>query len=227
MNQENIRLDILETSGDYKKNEEASIFLERIKKLEEKCEQLTAENHALKEIIEKDLIHDHLTGVKNRKYFEERAEEIISSVKKKEESEESRKEGYEHFSVLFIDIDHFKEINDSLGHEGGDKVLKEISGIIEENVRNSDIVARWGGEEFVVGLQGTNEEEAFGVAEKIRIAVDSHIGKMKTTLSVGVAFCNKDDVDSLIKKLTMQCIKQKTAEETEQSDIANYNSVEV
>ena len=77
------------------------------------------------------------------------------------------------FSVIMIDIDHFKRVNDSYGHNVGDEVLVQMVNIIKENVRKSDYVGRWGGEEFLLILPGTDLEEAGIVAEKIRAAMAS------------------------------------------------------
>ena len=121
------------------------------KELEKNIARLEAEIEKLKH----DLIHDALTGLKTRNFFKERAVEIISSIENLKQ--EKRKEGFHNFSVLFCDIDNFKEVNDKFGHEGGDDVLKKVSKIIKDEVRAADIVCRWGGEEIVVALLGADE----------------------------------------------------------------------
>lgn len=153
--------------------------------LEKIIAELKVENKKLKH----DLIHDHLTGLKTRKYFEERVEETISSLKNPEN--EKRKEGFSSFSVLFCDIDNFKKINDALGHKEGDNVLKKVSEIINSKVRAVDIVCRWGGEEIMVGLLGADENEAAEKAEEIRIAVEREIKNIGVTISIGVASYEK------------------------------------
>ena len=92
------------------------------------------------------------------------------------------------FSVLFLDIDHFKIVNDTYGHEAGDYVLKELSKIFINTVRTSDFIARWGGEEFVITLQSTSFNEAAILAEKIRLRVQEYDFKEggKQTISIGV-----------------------------------------
>lgn len=158
--------------------------------------------------LEKNAISDPLTGIYNRRYFEEEAEKIISAINKPEQEE--RKEGYEHFSILFTDIDNFKNINDTLGHNVGDVVLKEVSKIINANVRDSDTVVRWGGEEFVVGLPGADEKEASIVAEKIRKAVEEYKSRAKITLSIGVACYNSDlDLGEFIKNADLAMYRAK------------------
>jgi len=98
------------------------------------------------------------------------------------------------FSLIFLDVDHFKKFNDSYGHLNGDKVLTVIAQILLETVRVSDIVARYGGEEFVLILPETDPEGAGKVAEKLRASVEKHpieLGKEETlgkvTVSLGVS----------------------------------------
>lgn len=98
----------------------------------------------------------------------------------------------ERFSVVMIDIDNFKNINDTYGHQAGDRVLQEFAAAINSKCRKADIVARYGGEEFIVLMSGAGAREAAEVAEKIRLAADqkkiAHAGdEIHTTLSLGVA----------------------------------------
>lgn len=106
---------------------------------------------------------DKLTGLYTRKYYEEAFEELINNTKTTEGS----------FSFLMLDIDGFKNINDSYGHRKGDEVLQEIGKILKSLVRSTDIVARYGGEEFAILLKNVEKEEAMDVAEKIRKAIYS------------------------------------------------------
>ena len=209
MSNESVKLENFE---DKKKNPE-SLLLERIKELEENISKLTKEKEKLKHDLEEkiskltekneklkyDLIYDYLTGLNTRKYFEERAEEIINSLKNPEQ--EKRKEGFHNFSVLFCDLDNFKKINDNFGHKGGDTVLKRVSEIIAGNVRTSDIVSRWGGEEIAVGLFGADEDEAIEKAEEIRTAIEEGMKDVNVTLSIGVSFYKEGlDMDSIISQ---------------------------
>lgn len=91
-------------------------------------------------------------------------------------------------SIIFLDIDFFKNVNDTLGHDVGDEVLIEIADIISQNVRENDFVARWGGEEFVITLHNTNKEQAVKLAEKLRKKVEDYEFKTagKLTISLGV-----------------------------------------
>jgi diguanylate cyclase (GGDEF)-like protein/PAS domain S-box-containing protein len=107
------------------------------------------------------------------------------------------------FSVLFIDLDNFKKINDIYGHEMGDRVLKATANVIKSCLRRTDIPSRWGGEEFLVLLENTGLQEAVDVAERIRKEIETEPveGFLKITISIGVAQYSKgEDVDSLIDR---------------------------
>jgi diguanylate cyclase (GGDEF)-like protein len=110
------------------------------------------------------------------------------------------------FSLLMIDIDHFKLVNDDCGHQVGDRVLVELSGILEEAIRKVDFVGRFGGEEFLLLLPELSHEKALDLAERIRKQVESHTiitqdQVIKITVSIGVAAYPEhgNDVDALIK----------------------------
>ncbi len=111
------------------------------------------------------------------------------------EKEHARSERYRaKYSVIFCDVDHFKNYNDTNGHPAGDVALKTVAKIIQESIRKTDLCARYGGEEFVVLCPNTSKEEALILAEKLRKAVESHSfphGKKqplgKVTISMGVA----------------------------------------
>jgi diguanylate cyclase (GGDEF)-like protein len=137
-------------------------------------------------------ITDGLTGLYNRRYFQER---LIS--------EESRSKRHRHpFSIIMLDIDHFKNYNDTCGHPTGDKALTIIAQLVKAEVRDIDIVARYGGEEFSVILTETDKAGAWKVAERIRKKVADHKfphGQMqpqkRLTISLGVS-CFPQDADN-------------------------------
>lgn len=121
-------------------------------------------------------LHDALTGLPNRRLFNEHLTLCIASASR-------RKTG---FCVLYIDLDNFKQINDSFGHKQGDRVLVAVAGRLRECVRKSDIVARMGGDEFVLILQDTLVRESVsGVVEKIHMALGREI-PLKGGAAVGV-----------------------------------------
>jgi diguanylate cyclase (GGDEF)-like protein len=99
---------------------------------------------------------------------------------------------------LLIDVDYFKQVNDRYGHLAGDEVLRQIAAILKKNLRESDYVCRWGGEEFLVLLKGCNAIDAYQLAEKIRTAVAQQIvifqkNEIVTSISLGVSEWAKDE----------------------------------
>lgn len=106
-------------------------------------------------------------------------------------------------SLIIMDIDYFKDINDKKGHLIGDAVLCELSILIKKNIRDMDVFARWGGEEFLIACVKTNLQDAFALAEKLRVLIDTdESGNLEDiTLSFGVSSFIKDDsMDSLIQR---------------------------
>jgi two-component system cell cycle response regulator len=126
---------------------------------------------------------DPLTGVNNRRYVERRILEEIGRT---------RRQGYA-LSCLYIDIDHFKQINDGVGHQGGDEVLREVARRIKAELRLSDALGRFGGEEFLVLLIDAELADAISVAERIRCSIAEQPlspgggKKLDVTVSIGVA----------------------------------------
>ncbi len=109
-------------------------------------------------------------------------------------------------SLIFLDIDFFKSINDNFGHDCGDQVLHSVASRIKESIRNSDIVFRYGGEEFVILLSETSHEEAIEIAERVRSAIEQHtiaydMQTLKITASLGVSSLQeKENSQSLVKR---------------------------
>lgn len=148
-------------------------------------------------ILENQATRDPLTSVYNRRYFEDEVKQRI--VKLESESKE--------YSVLMLDADFFKRVNDTYGHKIGDKVLIELSGKTEKALRDNDIVARYGGEEFVVFLPGINADQAAKVADRLRQAIASIVvmsdnnEEVRFTVSIGVSSSAvAKTVDDLIRK---------------------------
>lgn len=107
---------------------------------------------------------DYLTGLSNRR----KMHEIISN-------EIARSKRYNStFGIILLDVDNFKTTNDKFGHNVGDRVLVEISGLIRKTIRESDTAGRWGGEEFIVFCPHTNADGAFALAEKLRTAIEKN-----------------------------------------------------
>jgi diguanylate cyclase (GGDEF)-like protein len=141
--------------------------------------------------------HDPLTGLPNRKYFAEQLYESINWAKDKNIL----------LGLLFIDLDGFKQVNDNLGHEIGDRLLLVIAQRLNNSLRNSDIVARLGGDEFTVILRAIpNVQVAAKVAEKILVNITEPIvfngRSTKVSASIGISIYpdNSLDADTLIKQ---------------------------
>ena len=151
--------------------------------------QLKSEIEKLRRVAYKD----ELTGLYNRHGFKEEAEKFIREVAAFKKHPRRRESVLvKNFSIVIFDIDNFKKINDTHGHQTGDKVLKHLSEIISERIRDIDIAARWGGEEIVIGLVGANEKDACKIANGIRIVIEKSRLKsrgkiIKFTASGGVA----------------------------------------
>jgi diguanylate cyclase (GGDEF)-like protein len=133
---------------------------------------------------------DSLTGLANRRALEE----ILAA-------EISRAQRFAHqLAIVLLDLDRFKEINDSFGHAAGDVMLRAVSRLLTSLARQGDTVARWGGEEFVVVLPETDLEGARRFAERLRRTIEAHVvGEMQTSASCGVAtMLPEDSVEDLL-----------------------------
>jgi diguanylate cyclase (GGDEF)-like protein/PAS domain S-box-containing protein len=128
---------------------------------------------------------DPLTQIPNRYQIYQYFDDFIAQKKRKESS----------FSVLLFDIDHFKQINDNFGHYVGDRILQNFSSLIAENIRSVDKFGRWGGEEFLLLLDDTNEHEAMRIGQKLNRLVGRTVfdDLYCITVSIGVTEYRKDD----------------------------------
>jgi len=159
------------------------------------------------EMLKEQSIVDPLTGFYNRRFLEEIANNLTAQIKRRNSA----------LGILAIDIDFFKQVNDTYGHDVGDEVLKEVAKAIKESIRESDIPIRFGGEEFLVLLVDVQPGYSVQVAEKIRKAIENKVinagvVNLKKTVSIGVS---EYPLDS--EKL-WQCIKF--------ADIALYRAKE-
>ena len=147
---------------------------------------------------------DPLTGIKNRRSFFESSEKFFKLARRKGLA----------LSIIMLDIDFFKKVNDTYGHIVGDEILKFISKIIEKELRDSDIFARYGGEEFIILLPDTDIEGAFKTANKLRKIVEDtpYEGDVEVsiTISLGVAQLENEKIfNDLIKKADKALYKAK------------------
>lgn len=170
--------------------------------VDQRTEELASTNTRLVEAneqLQRLAKTDSLTGLYNRRYFMEQLE-----------MEVQRGERIHHqFTVILLDVDHFKNYNDRNGHTEGDELLQRLAALLQVNTRSTDVVARYGGEEFVILLLGTGLNEGFATARKIQQAVaaqpfpheDKQPGE-RLTISVGVAFYPHDSRDG---RALVQC----------------------
>lgn len=177
--------------------------------------------------LEGNLIHDRLTGLVTRAFFEEETNLYLSAISSMETTKRKEWFGFRNLSVLFFDVDHFKNINDTYGHATGDLVLQKISQAISDSMRQGDIVARWGGEELVVSMLGANEKDAKEKAEEVRKRIEDlkfENDDMKFTVSVGVASSfGKLTCDDLINRADIAVYK---AKQNGRNKVVAYSEIE-
>ena len=150
--------------------------------------------------LEHETLTDPLTGVYNRRFMEQRLAEEISKA---------RRYCFQ-LSILLFDLDHFKRVNDEHGHQAGDRMLVEICSLVNEQLRDSDLLSRYGGEEFLVIAPNTGPAEAALLAERLRACIETDVflkdheeltvQGLPITISIGIANFddNSDNADTLI-----------------------------
>ncbi|MEA3055080.1 MAG: hypothetical protein QOD30_512 [Actinomycetota bacterium] len=146
----------------------------------------TIDNARLHQRIEYLATRDGLTNLPNRRVFDE----LLAA-----EVHRARRDGIP-FSVVMLDVDHFKAVNDEHGHQAGDEVLQRVAAGLAQAVRDSDLVARYGGEEFVALLRGCDVDDALGVADTLRRAGVVEDGPVPVTISAGVATFPAQAIDA-------------------------------
>ncbi|MEP1092886.1 MAG: PleD family two-component system response regulator [Rhizobiaceae bacterium] len=144
-------------------------------------------------------IKDSLTGLNNRRYFDQHMQNLFNKATV----------GNKALSLVVIDIDHFKQVNDTYGHQAGDDVLKTFAQRLLKNIRGKDLACRFGGEEFIIAMPETDQELAFVVADRIRREISAHpilvangSVQIAITVSAGVATLNgpQDAIEVMLKR---------------------------
>jgi len=139
--------------------------------------------------LERKALFDQLTGVYNRWFLEEIGEKEISF---------SKRYSYP-LSLVMVDLDRFKQINDTYGHAAGDEALKQVAGFLKGVIRGSDLIFRYGGDEFVLLLPKTSDKEALKLVDRIKEL--SEAISLPTTLSYGIAsYCSTDSLKEFVKR---------------------------
>ena len=163
----------------------ATDFLQRLATIVAICLENATNHERLKRVG----LTDSLTGVNNRRFFDQRLGEEVARARRSGEP----------LACLFLDIDHFKRINDRHGHRVGDRVLSEVATLIREQLRSTDVLGRYGGEEFAALLVNAQKEMALEIAERIRGAIEAKRferedgGWLSATISIGVSSLRGDD----------------------------------
>lgn len=162
-----------------------------------------AERKRMEDELARQATRDHLTGVCNRRAFDAALRE---AVRRAELSEEG-------FSLLIFDIDHFKQINDRHGHDTGDAILKQLAERVAGSLRSTDLLARWGGEEFTILLPDTRLRGSRIFAERLRGQIaESRLSGLRITLSMGITeYRPGDDMDGLLARADEALYRAKSA----------------
>ena len=147
---------------------------------------------------------DPLTEVNNRRFFDQRLEEEIMRTMR----------GKAPLACLLIDVDHFKRINDTYGHQAGDNVLRQVAAVLRQHLRGQDVLARYGGEEFVALLSAATLERAEVIAERIRMALEQRAlpqeggEPLRITASIGVSVLHPQQHHGEFKRLGVELVER-------------------
>ncbi len=167
----------------------ATDFLQRLATIVAICLENATNHERLKRVG----LTDSLTGVNNRRFFDQRLGEEVARAQRSGEP----------LACLFLDIDHFKRINDQHGHRIGDRVLSQVAGLIRDQLRSTDVLGRYGGEEFSALLVNAKKEKALEIAERIRNVIETEQfpledgGSLSATISIGVSSLHIDTAEGL------------------------------
>jgi diguanylate cyclase (GGDEF)-like protein len=178
----------------------ATDFLQRLATVVAICLENATNHERLKRVG----LTDSLTGVNNRRFFDQRLQEEVARALRTTEP----------LACLFMDVDHFKRVNDDYGHQVGDRVLHVVAGLIREQLRSSDVLGRYGGEEFSALLVNASGESAMEIAERIRAVIAAHPfatneGQPVTvTISIGVATVAEEPADVSVESLATELVDQ-------------------
>ncbi|WP_404416684.1 diguanylate cyclase [Marinospirillum sp.] len=186
------------------RSQRESIINERTASLSEEITRRRASQDQLQYLAH----HDELTGARNRRWILQQLKDLLPVYSKQSD----------HLAVMLLDIDHFKKINDTYGHDAGDEVLKGFVKTLQNCLRESDLLGRYGGEEFLVLVPHSNEQTAIQVAERLREAVAqatyfSQAGNLNITASIGITLTSTQPTTSeeLVNQADTALYQAKTA----------------
>ena len=171
----------------------ARSFVQMQEEIVEHLEELSRSRNALEHLAR----HDPLTGLPNRRAFFERLEHVLAAARRSAKP----------LAVLFVDLDHFKQLNDSLGHSIGDRVLQAVANLLRSATRESDTVARLGGDEFVILIEQLDDPgRVVAVLHKLHerfqlpMLLDGHEVKVQASMGVSLFPRDGDDIESLVQQ---------------------------
>jgi diguanylate cyclase (GGDEF)-like protein len=175
------------------------------------------ETKRLMETLKESSLSDPMTGLNNRRFLEEYVDTLVANVHR-------RKTG---LTVMMLDLDHFKMVNDTYGHDAGDAVLKALAKVLRQSVRSSDLVIRFGGEEFLIILVDTPSSDADLVAEKIRAAVEGLTVQtgatvIRKTISIGLSDFPTDS-DTFWQAVKFADVALYQAKDTGRNRVVRFN----
>lgn len=157
-------------------------LLRQLTKIAKISDRIQTDTRQMAQTLHAASLTDPLTNLPNRRHMIQQLESELARASRNGDG----------FALIMLDLDHFKAINDAWGHIVGDAALVETANLLRSNLRAHDVCARWGGEEFLILLPGTDREQAETVAEKLRTLVAGHPlthagGEVRVTLSLGIA----------------------------------------
>lgn len=164
------------------------------------------QNYKLFEEVQRLLLTDSLTGIYNRRYFDLRMEKLIPQAKQKGAP----------LTIMMLDIDHFKQVNDTHGHQFGDDVLKRMAQLINSEIRKTDALVRMGGEEFAVLLPETKLQEGILIANRLRQLIEEapfvyDEKRSFVTISIGIGLYAGEPLEQFIEKVDQALYEAKKA----------------
>ena len=176
-----------------------------LKEIEKKTVQLVNANKNLHQenlFFEELAYKDALTGTNNRNAVDRWLQEVL----------EHARMNHQPFSIIYLDIDHFKSINDTFGHHKGDEILREFAQLLNNRIRRTDVLVRWGGEEFIIFCSGTDRAGVTGFSEELRQIIENNDWNdgLAITCSIGVAqLSGHENFDSLLHRADNALYKAK------------------
>ena len=156
--------------------------------LEWEMEEREKQHAAQIEASKKENGTDHLTGANSRRVFDQELAQSLKMIRGEVQEKRVGSEALREVSLILMDVDHFKGVNDTFGHPVGDEVLRKVSAVLMESIRDTDMVARWGGEEFFVVLRNMDIRRAEEKAEEFRVKIAKLLFADNPTLRVTASF---------------------------------------